>query len=370
MRQDLLEVWKILWVRLAVYALLAYLLLQALFLLLGGARGALVTLALASAFAYLAAPIVRALERWRVPRGVGVGLVYVGVGLFLGLSSYLIADMVGVLARFSAELPRLLQPWLAWIDNLPSRVGQVEIPPALEGVFSQVAQSLQTLLQGFTQTLLQALQALLVQGGSLVGFLASLVGGVLQFFAALIISIYLLYDLPKISSTLLGAVPLPYQSLALDLALKLDRAVGGYLRGQIVVAACVGLLVALGFWAFGVPMAGALGFLAGVFNIIPYVGVVISTVPAVLLALSAGGWPQVLAVLAVVVLANQVEAHLLGPRILGQATSLHPVSVIAALLIGSSLYGLVGALLAVPLAAFLKLLYVEFYQKSRFYLEG
>jgi predicted PurR-regulated permease PerM len=78
----------------------------------------------------------------------------------------------------------------------------------------------------------------------------------------------------------------------------------------------------------------------------------------------------VVAVLGVVVVANQVEAHILSPRILGQATSLHPVSVIGAILVGSSLYGLVGALLAVPLMAFLKVLYVEFYLNSRFYREG
>ncbi|RDI94755.1 AI-2E family transporter [Meiothermus sp. QL-1] len=370
MRQDLLEVWKYLWVRVAVYLLLGYLLLQGLFFILGGARAALVTLALAFVFAYLTSPIVRALEHRRVPRALGVTLVYLGVGLFLGLSSYLIADMVSVLARFSADLPRLLQPLLLWVDNLPTRVGQIEIPPALEGIFAQVAQSLQTLLQGFTQTLLQALQALLAQGGNLVGFLASVVGGVLQFFVALIISIYLLYDLPRIAQALLEAVPRPYQPLAVDMAAKLDRAVGGYLRGQLLVSAFVGVLVAVGFWVFGVPLAGALGFLAGVFNLVPYAGPIISTVPAVLLALTAGGWSQVLAVLLVVVVANQLEAHLLAPRILGQATSLHPVSVIAAILIGASLYGFAGALLAVPLVAFLKVLYLEFYQKSRFYQEG
>mgnify|MGYP001066637747 CR=1 FL=1 len=70
------------------------------------------------------------------------------------------------------------------------------------------------------------------------------------------------------------------------------------------------------------------------------------------------------------VVTNHVEAHFLSPRILGQATSLHPVSVIGAILVGSSLYGLVGALLAVPLMAFFKVIYTEFYLNSRFYREG
>lgn len=369
MRRDLAEIWKLLWVRIAVYAVSIYLLLQLLGMVLGGARGALITLALAFIFAYLTSPIVRALEGRRVPRFAGVLLVYLGLGLFLGLASFLIADMVNVLARYVTELPRILTPLLTWIENLPSRIGRIELPPALEGAFAQAAQGLQTLLEGFTQTLLQGLRALLAQGGSLVGFFASLVGGVLQLFAALIISIYLLYDLPQISKTLFQAVPLPYQPFVADIAAKLDRAVGGYIRGQLLVAISVGLIVTVGFWICGVPLAGSLGFLAAVFNLIPFVGVIVSTVPAMLLALTVG-WPQVLAVLVVVVVANQVEAHVLSPRILGQATSLHPVSVIAAILVGSSLYGLVGALLAVPLLAFFKVLYTELYLNSRFYREG
>lgn len=369
MRRDLAEIWKLLWVRIAVYAVLAYLILQLLGMVFGGARGALVTLFLAFLFAYLTSPIVRALEKRRIPRFVGVLLVYLGLGLFLGLASFLIADMVNVLARFATELPRILTPLLTWVENLPSRVGQIEIPPALEGAFAQAAQGLQTLLEGFTQTLLQGLRALLAQGGNLVGFFASLVGGVLQLFAALIISIYLLYDLPQISKTLFQAVPLPYQPFVRDIMTKLDRAVGGYIRGQLLVAAGVGLIVTVGLWVSGVPLAGSLGFLAAVFNLIPFAGVIVSTVPAVLLALTVG-WPQVVAVLGVVVVANQVEAHILSPRILGQATSLHPVSVIGAILVGSSLYGLAGALLAVPLTAFFKVIYVEFYLNSRFYREG
>ncbi|MCX7601410.1 MAG: AI-2E family transporter [Meiothermus sp.] len=369
MRQDLAEIWKLLWVRIAVYAVLFYLFIQLLAVVLGGARAALVTLALAFVFAYLTSPIVRALEQRRVPRFLGVLLVYLGLMLFLGLASFLIADMANTLARFATELPRILTPLLAWIENLPSRIGQIEIPPALEGAFAQAAQNLQTLLQGFTQTLLQGLRALLAQGGNLIGFFASLVGGVLQLFAALIISIYLLYDLPQISRALFQAIPLPYQPVAADILTKLDRAVGGYLRGQLQVAFWVGLLVGVGLWIFGIPLAGSLGLLAGAFNLIPFAGVIISTVPALLLALTVG-WPQVIAALAVVVAANQIEAHFLSPRILGQSTSLHPVSVIGAILVGSSLYGLVGALLAVPLLAFLKVLYLEFYLNSRFYREG
>ena len=105
------------------------------------------------------------------------------------------------------------------------------------------------------------------------------------------------------------------------------------------------------------------------FNLVPYLGVVVSTLPALLLALS-GGWWQVLGVLAVVTAANQLETHILSPLVLGRSTKLHPAVVIIAILIGASLSGIWGALIAVPLAAFAKLLYEDYYQTSRFYENG
>ncbi|WP_253705236.1 AI-2E family transporter, partial [Thermus scotoductus] len=115
--------------------------------------------------------------------------------------------------------------------------------------------------------------------------------------------------------------------------------------------------------------AASLGFLAGVFNLIPFVGVIVSGVPALLLA-ATGGWGKVLLALLVLWLANQLEGNLLGPLIVGRSTRLHPVTAIAAILVGATLFGLWGALLGVPTAAFLKVLLEEYYKKSRFYREG
>ncbi len=107
------------------------------------------------------------------------------------------------------------------------------------------------------------------------------------------------------------------------------------------------------------PLALSLGFLAGLFNLVSYLGVIISTLPALLLAAGVGGW-QVLGVLGVVA-ANQLETYILSPIILSRSTQLHPAAIIIAILIGASLRGIVGALVAVPLVAFLKLLYEDYY---------
>ena len=125
-------------------------------------------------------------------------------------------------------------------------------------------------------------------------------------------------------------------------------------------------MVGLGSWLLGVPLALSLGFLAGVFNLIPYLGVIVSTIPALILAASVGGW-QVVGVLGVVTAANQLETLVHSRVILGRTTELHPAAVIIAILIGASLGCIWGALVSVPLVAFLKLLYEDYYQTSSFY---
>ncbi|RIH83247.1 AI-2E family transporter [Calidithermus roseus] len=367
MIQTLRQVWSSPWLRLVVYVLL----LIALFQVLGQIQSAITTLVMAFVFSYLTSPIVRWFERRRLPRFIGVIAVYVGLGLLLALASVLLADMVAQLSAFAANLPAILTPFFNWVGGLPEQIGRIQLPPALEQALQQASLSLQTLLEGFTQTLLNALRALLSQGGNVIGFIASVLGGVFQLFTALTISIYLLYDLPKIGQTMLQAVPLPYQPLALEIAGKLDRAVGGYVRGQVLVALCVGTVVGVGLWIVGIPLAASLGFLAFIFNFIPFVGVIISSVPAILLALTQNP-PLLKALLTVFVLwiANQLEGNLFGPQIVGKAVNIHPVTAIAAILIFAGLFGIPGALLAVPTVAFIKILFTDYYLNSRFYREG
>jgi predicted PurR-regulated permease PerM len=365
MREAFRQVWANPYVRVLVYLLLFYL----AFRLLQKAWPALQVLLTAFAFAYLTHPLVRFFEARRLPRVLGVVLVYLGLGLFLGLTSFLTAQTVVELSRLAQELPRLLDPLWAWLLGLPDRIQAVPVPESLKPVLAEASRNMQGLLQGFLETLLRFVQGLLGQGGNLLGFFASLVGGIFQLLAALTVSVYFLYDLPRLGQAALRVFPEPYQPLVADLARKLDRSVGGFVRGQLLVAFLVGLIVGIGLWLVGVPLAASLGFLAGVFNLIPFVGVIVSGVPALLLA-ATGGWLKVLLALLVLWLANQLEGNLLGPLIVGRATRLHPVTAIAAILVGASLFGLWGALLGVPTAAFLKVLLEDYYQRSRLYREG
>lgn len=378
MRETLAWAWQNRWLRLFVYLALVGLVLWLLAWLLNGARAALGIVMAAFVFSYMVSPVVRFFEARRLTRALGVAAVFVGMLFVLGLSTVMLASMVGQLARFAAQLPGLFQPLLSWAQGLPEALGQVELPPLLREALAQATLNLQDLLQSFIQVLLQALQGIFAQGGNVLGFLSGLLGGAFQLLTVITISIYLLYDLPRIGAALFRAIPQPYQPLAQELAHKADMAFGGYVRGTILGALANGAIVGLAMYlSFGIfqgfgpsvlTQAMSLGFLAFIFSFVPVLGVIISAIPALVLALPLG-WVAFLVVSVALWLCNQI-AGVIWPIIMGRTTSLHPVTGIAAVLIGASLFGVAGALLAVPLVAFLKILYTDYYLKSRFYLEG
>ena len=203
MREAFLKVWENPYVRVAAYLLFFY----GLFLLVARAWPALSVLLTAFAFAYLVHPLVQALERRRLPRAVGVVLVYLLLGLFLALASFLAAQTVVELSRLARDLPRLLDPLLAWLVALPDRAQAVPVPESLRPVLEELTRNLRGLLQGFLEALVRWLQGLLAQGGSLLGFFTSLLGGVFQLFTALILSAYFLYDLPRLGRAALAVFP-------------------------------------------------------------------------------------------------------------------------------------------------------------------
>ncbi|GIW24575.1 AI-2E family transporter [Meiothermus sp.] len=370
--------WQNPWVRLVVYVGLVGLGLVLLSWVLNGARTAVGTVVAAFVFSYVVSPVVRWFEVRRLTRALGVVAVFVGMLFLMGLATVLLANMVGQLARFAAGLPTLLQPILGWAQALPEHIGRVELPPVLLEALGQATLNLQTLLQAFVQTLLQALQGVLTQGGNLLGFFTRLLGGAFQLLTVITLSIYLLYDLPRIGAAVLRAVPVPHQPLTLELAQKADLAFGGYVRGTILGALFNGLLVTVAMYlAFGIfqgfglevlTQAMSLGFLAFLFSFVPVLGVIISAIPALVLALPLG-WLALAVVTLALWVCNQVQG-VVWPVIMGRTTSLHPVTGIAAVLIGASLFGLGGALLAVPLVAYVKILYTDYYLNSRFYREG
>jgi predicted PurR-regulated permease PerM len=318
-------------------------------------------------FAYLFHPLVVWLQKRGVRRGLGLLVAFLIVLLFLAVATVLIGTVVQELALFTQKLPTLvttIQTQInAWLDQLEQVRGQNQ---QIRDLIDQATKALQEALSRIVQNLLGFLQN---TSSGLVTRTLGVLGGVVQFFLILIVGTYMLGAFEGIGKTMLGLVPVRFQAQVLEFSQDVSLAVGGYIRGQLLIAVAVGTMVGTGLAILGVPLALALGFISAIFNIVPYLGVIISIVPALLLA-SQFGVVTIVLVVVVFVIANQIEALVLSPNILGRTTELHPITIILTIIAGASVLGVFGGLLAVPLVALAKLLVYKHWVGSRWHSGG
>lgn len=358
--------WRLPWVRLAVFVLVAYVLYR----LAGQIRSVLIDFAVAFLIAYLANPLLNWLERGRVKRGLGVFFVVLVFMALLGLAGVLLATVSAQLVTLLQKLPEQIGTLGDTLDRMTRWLSGLGVP-GLGNTRAQLIEAAQKYVQNLGENLMPILQRGLSSTGSILSGLLSIGGVVGQLLLILLLSIYLMLDYSRVNATLLAIFPRPWQPRVLEVTDLIGTAVGGYVRGQLVIATFIGVFVWLGLSIVGIPSAAAIGFLAGAFNIVPYLGPIIGALPAVLLALTLpGALVKILVVIGIFVLANQIEGNFLSPYVLSRTTDLHPVTVLMAILVGVGLLGFVGALLAVPTVALGKLLMQRYYFPSRVYTEG
>jgi len=188
--------------------------------------------------------------------------------------------------------------------------------------------------------------------GGLVGQAAAVGGALTDAVLILVISVYLLAGAPAIHQNTLKVVPGRYRGVHEFVRSSAARVMGGYLRGQLTMSVVIGVLAGVGTGLLGLPYFVVLGVLAGLFELVPMFGPVLSAVPAVIVALFLP-WPTVLWVVLFFVVIQQFESNVLGPRITGHAVGLHPLAALFALLVGFDVAGILGGLFAVPIAGVL-----------------
>ena len=184
-----------------------------------------------------------------------------------------------------------------------------------------------------------------------VGLVRTVLQTFMQVFLILMVTAFLLIDARAIVTFIESVPPKRYGPIWSELLVYIDRGLAGVIRGQLTICAVNGLLTWIGLAILGVGYAGLLGFIAGVFSLIPIFGTILSTIPIVLIAWGADGFSKGMLALGWVLLIHFIEANFLNPKIMGTASKIHPVVVIFALIAGEHAYGIVGALLAVPAAS-------------------
>jgi len=330
---------------------------------------------LALVLAYILDPLVDKLEGRRIRRGFAVAMILLPL---LAIVALLVAFGIPALIEQASEvvqkLPTAIQRLLAWIETTRVRLSHLpffqneSLSRALE---SFRPENLAAYLQQRQEEVLRQLWSGVLGVGR--GF--TVVMGFLGYFVLVpVVMVYLLLDFDAITRRAASLIPEPRRGGWLPLIREYDHLLSKYLRGQVLAATAVGILTWIGLWALGFPYSGLVGAVAGVFNLVPYLGLVVSAIPALIIAILSGNVVLSLIKVGVVfVIVQTLDGTVIGPRIVGGSVGLHPVWVILALTVGGALFGFVGLLLAMPGAVLIKLLLREAmvrYRNSRLFREG
>ncbi|MCA9971759.1 MAG: AI-2E family transporter [Anaerolineales bacterium] len=324
-------------------------------------------LVVAAIFAYILNPIVDLVDRnTSITRGTAILVAYLVVAAALIWA--MVALGVAAFQQISAllnEVPQLIDNLTDFFQELtrrtePITIGSLSIDPIIIP------------WDAITQQVIGLVEPVLSQSTQMVSRLAagtvSLVG---NFFFIFVISIYIAIEIPKLSGYVGDFAQTPgYRMDAERMTRQFGRIWSAYLRGQVILGLVIGFVVWLGLSVLGVQNALALGILSGLLEFVPLLGPIIGAAAAVTVAffqpanyLGLVSWQHALLVLGLMFLIQQIENNLLVPRIVGDALDLHPILVMVAVFMGGSLAGILGAILAAPVLATLKLLTIYGWRK-------
>jgi predicted PurR-regulated permease PerM len=305
-------------------------------------------------FVYLLAPVVETLSTKKffgihLSRSLAVMLVYIALGLTAGLLGLIVLpplyqEVLKIANDIPSQLEHLRTITLPWLVN------QVEMINARYSLNVDVQTYLEQTADGLLAAGQGQVEGLATHMQKLVKVLFSALSSFLVIF---IVTAFVLIDLPRIKLGFYRLVPARHRQTALELVHAIDRDLSGTIRGQLMICLINGTLTTLALLMLKVKFAITIGFVAGVFSLIPVFGAVISTIPAVLIALTQSLWTA-LAVIGVIIIIHLIEANVLNPKILGHTVELHPAIIVFAIMVGEHFFGAVGLLFGVPVAAILR----------------
>lgn len=307
-------------------------------------RDVLGAFVLGALIAFLIVPVVDRMTAAGIPRSLSILFVF--------------AVLIGVLAALvTAVLPLLSSELEGLRRQAPSLAGEAQARlSALQGQPLEVL-GLRIDLTGMTESLNKNFNDFLLgQFGNALSFGITAVTMVFQIVLMLIVAFLLAMDSHAFSRTLRSLVPTDYESDFDEVWSQVKRMLYAYFRGQLMIAALIGIASGLAVQLLGMPYALALGLLAAVTSLVPYLGPFLGAIPAVLVGFATSPDKAILVAVAYLVISN-VILNFVFPKIMGDAVRLPPVLVITAFLAGFSLGGILGMFIAIPIAATIRILY-------------
>lgn len=301
-----------------------------------------VSLVLASAFD----PWVDWFQRRKIPRGLAVLIIYIILFGVISLAFILVVPPVTrEFTQLTQHFPDYYQKITGWIGNFQSSYN-IELNSAeqLQSGIGQFGQSL-------TGTLSSVLNAVM-----------GVFGGIVSIILVLVITFYLIVQETAMKGFIQSLAPAQYQPYLTRLYNRIQEKMGLWLRGQIVLSFVIFALTFIGLTILGMPYALVLAFLAGILEIVPFIGPLLSAIPAAFFGFLHSPFTG-LSVIILYIFIQQLENHLIVPKVMSKAVGMNALVVILVILIGAKLSGVVGALLAVPVATGLSVFLKDIMEK-------
>jgi len=327
-----------------------------LLVLLWQLRSLLVTLMIAVVVAAALAPIIDSAQKLRVPRWLAVIVVYLGlIGILTGAGVLIGPTVVQQIERLIRRLPTYLEIVRSLFENLVIRLG-VSDPESV----SPIRQLFD--VQGLTGWVIRSSQDLLVRSYSVT---RGILGGVFSLFLALLLSGYMLSGSENLIKGLVSLFPKPWDERLAAQVEPVSQRMGGYIQGRVLVSGILGIAITIGLGFLGLSeFALGLGVIAGFTNLIPFLGPVLGAVPALIVAIAQGGLTFFWVLLLFVIIQN-VETYVLDPLLVGSTVNVHPLYQLLAVLGGTQVLGIIGALIVPPWVAGAAVLLENLYLKPK-----
>jgi len=306
--------------------------------------GVLLTFLAAGVLAYALNPLVRRLERLGIPRVIAV------IGVFLVLIIVVVVTMLLIIIPSVGQVQIVVSNPQDLVDQIIRQLNRLQNIPYVGQYVSALDQD--RILQLLKQNAPSAEQVANVATG-VIGGVFGVFGTIFNLLLMVIVSVYLLLERERITRALLGTIPETVRDQSLELFYAVEHTLIRYLRGQLLLCTIMGVLGAMIMYFTVGEYALPVGAWVAATEIIPVIGAFLGAVPAVAIALlvPGGGFGKALLVAFLFLVAQQIEGNLLVPRIQGGSVGVHPLWVLFATLAGTALYGLIGAIFAVPIVA-------------------
>lgn len=311
--------------------------------------------------AYLGHPLVDALERWHIPRVFGALIIFIAmVFTILLLLGFLLPLLEHQISRIIASIP----DGLRWIE-------QVALPWLNQyfGFKLPDNQSFSTILNQHWQ---QATNVANIAWKTVTQSSITLIGWMANLLLIPIVTFYLLSDWNVLITNIRSLLPRHLEAYVCQLFHEFDTVLSAFFRGQLLLMLTLGIFYTLGLWIIGINLALTIGIVAGFFTIVPYLGFIIGILSATLATyIQFQTWTPVSYIILLFLLASMLENFILTPWLVGDRIGLHPVVVLFAVFCGGQLFGFLGVLLALPVAAIIMVLLRHLrteYVNSNFYM--